>query len=85
MKTLVWLGAGGCGGCSMSLLTAEAPDCLTALELAGIELLWHPSLSALGGALLDSSADNADRIVGGVAAAGQINDWRAGARRPALA
>lgn len=57
MKTLVWLGAGGCGGCSMSLLTAEAPDCLTALELAGIELLWHPSLSALGGAQLLAMLD----------------------------
>lgn len=42
-------------------------------------------LSALGRAVLDSSADNADRIVDGVSAAGQINDWRAGARRPALA
>lgn len=57
MKTLVWLSAGGCGGCSMSLLTAEAPDCLTALELAGIELLWHPSLSALGGAQLLAMLD----------------------------
>ncbi len=43
--TLLWLQSGGCGGCSMSLLNAESPDLCTALELAGIELLWHPSLS----------------------------------------
>ena len=47
-------------------------------------LMIERLLSALGRAVLDSSADNADRIVGGVAAAGQINDWRAGAR-PVLA
>ncbi len=46
--TMLWLQSGGCGGCSMSLLNAEEPDLLTALELAGIELLWHPSLSAQG-------------------------------------
>lgn len=57
MKTLVWLGAGGCGGCSMSLLTAESPDCLTALAQAGIALVWHPSLSALSGAELLATLD----------------------------
>ncbi|HIE55796.1 MAG TPA: HupU protein, partial [Chromatiaceae bacterium] len=43
--TLLWLQSGGCGGCSMSLLNAEHPDLYGALELSGIELLWHPSLS----------------------------------------
>ncbi len=43
--TLLWLQSGGCGGCSMSLLDAEHPDLYSALELSGIELLWHPSLS----------------------------------------
>jgi NiFe hydrogenase small subunit HydA len=43
--TLLWLQSGGCGGCSMSLLNAEHPDLYSALELSGIELLWHPSLS----------------------------------------
>ena len=42
---VLWLQSGGCGGCSMSLLNAESPDLYTTLELAGIELLWHPSLS----------------------------------------
>ncbi len=46
--TLLWLQSGGCGGCSMSLLDAEQPDLYGALELAGIELLWHPSLSEAG-------------------------------------
>lgn len=43
---LLWLQSGGCGGCSMSLLCAEHPDLMTQLDHAGIELLWHPSLSA---------------------------------------
>lgn len=45
MANLLWLQSGGCGGCSMSLLGAESPDLVTTLETAGIELLWHPSLS----------------------------------------
>jgi len=49
---LLWLQSGGCGGCSLSLFGAEAPDLLTALQAAGIELLWHPSLSEQGGAQL---------------------------------
>lgn len=45
MKNLLWLQSGGCGGCSLSLLCAESPDLLTAMESAGINLLWHPMLS----------------------------------------
>lgn len=44
-KTLLWLQSGGCGGCSLSLLCAEGPDLITGLEAAGIDVLWHPSLS----------------------------------------
>ncbi|WP_255487402.1 HupU protein [Oceanospirillum sediminis] len=44
-KNLLWLQSGGCGGCSMSLLCAESPDIVTTLELMGVNLLWHPSLS----------------------------------------
>jgi NiFe hydrogenase small subunit HydA len=51
---LLWLQSGGCGGCTLSLLCAEAPDLITALEAAGIRLLWHPSLSeACGGEFID--------------------------------
>lgn len=42
---LLWLQSGGCGGCSMSLLNAEGPDLYNAFDIAGIDLLWHPSLS----------------------------------------
>lgn len=51
MSTLdvLWLQSGGCGGCSMSLLCAAAPDLPTTLEVAGIRLLWHPSLSEASG------------------------------------
>ena len=45
---LLWLQSGGCGGCSLSLFGAEAPDLLTAFRSAGIKLLWHPGLSEHG-------------------------------------
>ncbi|WP_299179386.1 HupU protein [uncultured Neptuniibacter sp.] len=45
MFNVLWLQSAGCGGCSMSLLNAESPDLLSILESAGINLLWHPSLS----------------------------------------
>ncbi|ACB94788.1 NADH ubiquinone dehydrogenase [Beijerinckia indica] len=47
---VLWLQSGGCGGCTMSMLAAEAPDLLTTLEGAGIRFLWHPSLSEATGA-----------------------------------
>lgn len=46
---LLWLQSGGCGGCTMSLMGAEAPDLYTSFKAAGIELLWHPSLSEATG------------------------------------
>lgn len=48
--TLLWLQSGGCGGCTLSLICAEQPDFVSALEIAGIELLWHPSISEASGA-----------------------------------
>ncbi|WP_424975997.1 HupU protein [Dinoroseobacter sp. S124A] len=49
-RSMLWLQSAGCGGCTMSLLCAEAPGVLHALEGAGIDLLWHPALSAETGA-----------------------------------
>ncbi len=46
--SLLWLQSGGCGGCSMSLLGAEAPDLFSALDLARIEVLAHPSFCEAG-------------------------------------
>ncbi len=63
---LLWLQSGGCGGCSMSLLNAEGPALYDALELAGIDLLWHPSLSQASGeeflALLHAVVDGSQRL-----------------------
>ncbi|MFB2530739.1 HupU protein [Paracoccus sp. p4-l81] len=59
---LLWLQAAGCGGCTMSLLCAESPDALTALDRAGIDLIWHPALSPQTG---DEVRDLLDRIAGG--------------------
>ena len=42
---VLWLQSGGCGGCSMSLLCADTPDFFASLSHAGVNLLWHPSLS----------------------------------------
>lgn len=46
---LLWLQSGGCGGCTMSLLCSGARDVLGLLASAGIEVLWHPSLSEATG------------------------------------
>jgi ferredoxin hydrogenase small subunit len=48
-KNLLWLQSGGCGGCTLSLLCAEGPDLMTALDASGIDILWHPSLSEASG------------------------------------
>ncbi|HBZ44999.1 MAG TPA: HupU protein [Maritimibacter sp.] len=47
---LLWLQAAGCGGCTMSLMCAEDPGLFDLLEGAGINLLWHPTLSEATGA-----------------------------------
>lgn len=47
---VLWLQSGGCGGCTLSLLGAEAPDLFSTLEAGGLEFLWHPSLSEATGA-----------------------------------
>lgn len=46
---VLWLQSGGCGGCTMSLLCAEAPGLLATLEGFGVDMLWHPSLSEASG------------------------------------
>lgn len=56
--TLLWLQSGGCGGCTLSLICAEQPDFVTALEIAGIRLLWHPSLSEASGAEMRAVVDD---------------------------
>lgn len=57
---LLWLQSGGCGGCTMSLLCADAQDLVGLLRGAGVEVLWHPSLSEQSGnevvELLDACA-----------------------------
>lgn len=47
---ILWVQSGGCGGCTMSLLCAEAPDLAATLSSAGIRMLWHPTLSEETGA-----------------------------------
>jgi len=63
--TLMWLQLGGCGGCSMAFLGAEDPG-LDDLRAAGIDILWHPSLSLANGrdfhALLDAIESGGRRL-----------------------
>lgn len=46
---ILWLQSAGCGGCTMSLLCAEAPGVLDLLAGAGLDFLWHPTLSEATG------------------------------------
>jgi NiFe hydrogenase small subunit HydA len=63
---VLWLQSGGCGGCSMSLLCADTADFHGQLRDAGINLLWHPSLSLESGSelieLLERAADGRLRV-----------------------
>lgn len=61
-RNLLWLQSGGCGGCTLSLICAEAPDFLTALDGIGIDILWHPTVSEASGADLH---DIIERVVSG--------------------
>ncbi len=45
-KTLLWLQAGSCGGCTMALLDQFSRD----MSQSGIKILWHPSISEQTGA-----------------------------------
>jgi NiFe hydrogenase small subunit HydA len=64
--SLYWLQGGGCGGDTMSLLGAEAPDLPQLLEILDLDILWHPSLSNLDAsehaALLEDLSSGARRL-----------------------
>lgn len=45
---LLWLQSGGCGGCTLSWLGYDAGPLFAVLREEGIDLLWHPSISARG-------------------------------------
>ena len=47
MPTLLWMQTAGCSGDTMAILCAEKPSLDEALLRYDVELLWHPSLSAL--------------------------------------
>jgi uptake hydrogenase small subunit len=47
---LLWLQSGGCGGCTLSWLGSEWGSLFATLADAGIEVLWHPSVSEASGA-----------------------------------
>jgi len=47
---LLWLQSGGCGGCTLSWLGSELGPVAPLLADEGLDILWHPSLSAASGA-----------------------------------
>ena len=46
---VLWLQGASCGGCTMSALGAEPAGLVDAFQRAGLQFIWHPSLSAEGG------------------------------------
>jgi ferredoxin hydrogenase small subunit len=58
---MVWLQSGGCGGCTLSWLGSEWGSLFATLADAGIEIVWHPSISEACAdeslAILESSVD----------------------------
>ncbi|MCI4677440.1 HupU protein [Rhodoblastus acidophilus] len=46
---LLWLQAGSCGGCTMSVLEQGASGWFAELKTFGLNLLWHPSVSEESG------------------------------------
>jgi len=63
---ILWLQSAGCGGCTMSLLCAESPNLFDLFASAGLEFLWHPSLSEASGAevrrLLEAVESGAQKL-----------------------
>ena len=57
-KNMLWLQSGGCGGCTLSVMCAEAPDFASVFDAAGIKLLWHPSLSVETGSEVTKIIDD---------------------------
>jgi hydrogenase small subunit len=45
--TVYWMQNGGCGGDTFSLLNVESPDLAELIDLGGLDILFHPSLSDL--------------------------------------
>ncbi len=46
--SLFWLQCGGCGGDTWSMMNLESPDFIELCNILDIDLLWHPSISAIG-------------------------------------
>jgi len=44
-KSVYWIQCGACGGDSMALLGSNDPDLIELPVSAGVEFLWHPTLS----------------------------------------
>lgn len=59
---ILWLQAGSCGGCTMSVLERGHAGWFSELKSLGVNLLWHPSLSEETGAEV---TDILDGIVAG--------------------
>lgn len=46
MVNVVWMQTGACSGDTMAILCAERPSLEALLQYHGVQMLWHPSLSA---------------------------------------
>lgn len=59
---LYWMQSGGCGGDTMSFLSANSPDVIELLTALDVHVLWHPSLSVLSAKAHD---DLLERLIQG--------------------
>ena len=50
MPSVLWIQAGGCGGCTLSWLGTDTRDLFGRWRGQGLELLWHPAVSEASGA-----------------------------------
>ncbi|WP_298358472.1 HupU protein [Rhodoblastus sp.] len=60
-KNLLWLQAGSCGGCTMSMLEQGASGWFAELKNFGVRLLWHPSVSEESGVEVLTILDRIER------------------------
>ncbi len=59
--SVLWLQAGSCGGCTMAVLEHGARGLFDAFDRAGIELLWHPSVSVETGSEARAILESVER------------------------
>lgn len=91
MANIVWMQTGACSGETMALLCADRPSLENLLQQYGLNLLWHPSLSAdrRFGAVLEAITSGREKLdilciegslMTGPNGSGQYDTWKGRAK-----